>query len=306
MREVAPAFEGRHKTRAAWRRRASLPMTADLLTSPETGFERGSSTPTSPYAVAHAGAGAPARQPDRHCLPQARRPRDGTDGAASAIAIIQPGRRPACWRRAPRRATRRMVSRQWRRRTLRDDPSQATTDAGARARARAARLFPIRIPRSVGLPDPPRRRRVRAGRDRTGRQRPAPMEDFLSRLRGGLGDTRKRLRALQGQRPALARATGVVALPRAPRRPTGGGRHALSAWRRRLPRGRLHGSCLPPAGPACGPIAPPNRGRAASRCPFHLPAGAAFCLGSYRDMQRIGMQLLFVRAIWSPLPSHPA
>lgn len=31
-------------------------------------------------------------------------------------------------------------------------------------------------------------------------------------------------------------------------------------------------------------------------------SGAEFLSGSYRDMQRIGMQLLFVRAIWTPLP----
>jgi GNAT superfamily N-acetyltransferase len=31
-------------------------------------------------------------------------------------------------------------------------------------------------------------------------------------------------------------------------------------------------------------------------------SGAEFLSGSYRDMQRIGMQLLFVRAVWTPLP----
>ena len=31
-------------------------------------------------------------------------------------------------------------------------------------------------------------------------------------------------------------------------------------------------------------------------------SGAEFLSGSYRDMQRIGLQLLFVRAIWTPLP----
>jgi hypothetical protein len=35
-----------------------------------------------------------------------------------------------------------------------------------------------------------------------------------------------------------------------------------------------------------------------------LPGGAAFLSGSYRDMQRIGMQLAFIRAIWIALP-HP-
>ena len=34
-------------------------------------------------------------------------------------------------------------------------------------------------------------------------------------------------------------------------------------------------------------------------------SGAEFLSGSYRDMQRIGMQLLFVRAIWSPLRIQP-
>jgi ribosomal protein S18 acetylase RimI-like enzyme len=31
-------------------------------------------------------------------------------------------------------------------------------------------------------------------------------------------------------------------------------------------------------------------------------SGAEFLSGSYRDMQRIGLQLLFMRAIWTPLP----
>jgi hypothetical protein len=31
-------------------------------------------------------------------------------------------------------------------------------------------------------------------------------------------------------------------------------------------------------------------------------SGAEFLSGSYRNMQRIGMQLMFVRAIWTPLP----
>jgi ribosomal protein S18 acetylase RimI-like enzyme len=30
-------------------------------------------------------------------------------------------------------------------------------------------------------------------------------------------------------------------------------------------------------------------------------SGAEFLSGSYRDMQRVGMQLVFLRAIWSPL-----
>jgi GNAT superfamily N-acetyltransferase len=34
-------------------------------------------------------------------------------------------------------------------------------------------------------------------------------------------------------------------------------------------------------------------------------SGAEFLSGSYRDMQRIGMQLLFVRAIWTPLRPAP-
>jgi GNAT superfamily N-acetyltransferase len=35
-------------------------------------------------------------------------------------------------------------------------------------------------------------------------------------------------------------------------------------------------------------------------------SGAEFLSSSYRDMQRIGMQLLFVRAIWRPLEIQPA
>jgi GNAT superfamily N-acetyltransferase len=33
-------------------------------------------------------------------------------------------------------------------------------------------------------------------------------------------------------------------------------------------------------------------------------SGAEFLSASYRNMQRIGLQLLFVRAIWTPLPRH--